>query len=1065
MASLFRFLLVYLVTRQGKLILCLATALAIASAVVTMRIQVKTNFKDTLDDKDRPVGNATHIKQNFPAASTIYVTVEGLDRARMAAAALEVRDRLLADKEHVRAVYLKLNTEFFKDYGLVYLRREDLARILRSVRDFRHSLESMVGEPGLPTLLKEMEGALDSWYAGGDTSFILTQRITGGLVFEQTPFTGVPGLGGLQIQTKIDRDQLRQEYEKTLVPLLKKMPLPPSEAQFLLWIEPVTRSCELGARIVHEGTELSGELPRLLRELEQAQYSNLGKLPSEYRFSEDGTMLLMEVAGVGDIHELKAGELFIESIWRVLDDVEQEYPDVQLGATGFPVVYVEENHAVINNFGVVLALSAVGVLFVFILGFGQAGLPVVSFIPLVYGLLYTFAIQTLTVGELNMISLMFPVLLMGTGIDYGIHLIASFTEHRKSGLDGPRAIAKTFETIGAGIVTGAATTAAAFFSLMLADYKGVKHFGFISGIGILASLATMCLVLPPLILWIDRREVKGGHPIPSIDFQFLGKATRFCLHYRYFVLLAFLGGTVYFAGKLQNLELDRDVTNIEPRGLESTALQEKIIEKFALSTEVVAFVAEDLDEARQIQKALEARKTVGQVWSITSLIPEEKRQQENRPWILALRQELEAVGKSKGFDCSPAPAADEHPREHTWELETDPEVLKALLEARIRKRDEEEAKLRVEGREGPSRIEAMKESLARIKLAVLDLSVIARVLYSQESETRVGRLRDAVNAIDASIAAGNELSIEFLDYVLERMTQRIFCQLLDMASHDSLGPSDLPGDIVSRFQDKTGERYVVFAYPSRDPWERRFLERYVEELGSIRVRKPRQEEGVTAAPPDPVEGALSEEEIVEQDEKYSYRAPRFSGVIPIWMTILEKIVSTLPTTLLSTFTLIWILLLVSMTRRRVVCVLLAELFVLLVWSWMEFGGVVRLPEPLFQSLAGTRFEIFDHILRSVLALADKGHFHPVRISLWVFALATVTLAVLDRRALVGMVIILVPLGIGLVWSLGLWPVLGFKLNVVSITALPLILGLGIDDGVYIFHRIVQAGEARMEGAM
>ncbi|MBI4613766.1 MAG: MMPL family transporter, partial [Planctomycetes bacterium] len=63
------------------------------------------------------------------------------------------------------------------------------------------------------------------------------------------------------------------------------------------------------------------------------------------------------------------------------------------------------------------------------------------------------------------------------------------------------------------------------------------------------------------------------------------------------------------------------------------------------------------------------------------------------------------------------------------------------------------------------------------------------------------------------------------------------------------------------------------------------------------------------------------------------------------------------------------------------------------------------------------------------------------------------------------VMILVPLAVGLVWSLGLWPVLGFKINVVSITALPLILGLGIDYGVYIFHRIVQDGEARMEGAM
>jgi len=47
---------------------------------------------------------------------------------------------------------------------------------------------------------------------------------------------------------------------------------------------------------------------------------------------------------------------------------------------------------------------------------------------------------------------------------------------------------------------------------------------------------------------------------------------------------------------------------------------------------------------------------------------------------------------------------------------------------------------------------------------------------------------------------------------------------------------------------------------------------------------------------------------------------------------------------------------------------------------------------------------------------------------------------------------MIPLGAGLLWMVGSMKVLGMKLNVVNIMGLPLILGIGIDDGVYIIHR-------------
>lgn len=52
---------------------------------------------------------------------------------------------------------------------------------------------------------------------------------------------------------------------------------------------------------------------------------------------------------------------------------------------------------------------------------------------------------------------------------------------------------------------------------------------------------------------------------------------------------------------------------------------------------------------------------------------------------------------------------------------------------------------------------------------------------------------------------------------------------------------------------------------------------------------------------------------------------------------------------------------------------------------------------------------------------------------------------------------MIPLGAGILWMVGFMDLSGMKLNVVNIMGLPLILGIGIDDGVYVIHRWMQEG--------
>jgi predicted RND superfamily exporter protein len=61
-----------------------------------------------------------------------------------------------------------------------------------------------------------------------------------------------------------------------------------------------------------------------------------------------------------------------------------------------------------------------------------------------------------------------------------------------------------------------------------------------------------------------------------------------------------------------------------------------------------------------------------------------------------------------------------------------------------------------------------------------------------------------------------------------------------------------------------------------------------------------------------------------------------------------------------------------------------------------------------------------------------------------------------KRSLVA----IVPLMIGMIWMVGTMELAGYQLTMLNVMALPLIIGIGIDDGVHIIHRYNVEGDAQ-----
>jgi len=151
------------------------------------------------------------------------------------------------------------------------------------------------------------------------------------------------------------------------------------------------------------------------------------------------------------------------------------------------------------------ALSAMLIAAVAILMFRRLRPALLIFVPLTCGVLWTLGLISVTsLRHLNIISAFIVGILLGLGIDFGVHLSARYLQERADGKDLTDALTRTLIHTGRAIAASAATTAAALFILTVSKFKGFSQFGVIAGSGVLISLTAFVVLFPPLAAAMER---------------------------------------------------------------------------------------------------------------------------------------------------------------------------------------------------------------------------------------------------------------------------------------------------------------------------------------------------------------------------------------------------------------------------------------------------------------------------------------------------------------------------------------------------------------------------------
>jgi predicted RND superfamily exporter protein len=233
--------------------------------------------------------------------------------------------------------------------------------------------------------------------------------------------------------------------------------------------------------------------------------------------SQDGQV------GMIDIRVPKGTQTDMKHVADTMRDtgrqVTEENPALTMNYSGMPVLMIDLLSSIVptqlKTSGLALILCALIVILIFkSVFFGLAATSVV-FISIAMEL----GMLSILGWPLDFMTVMVSSLVIGAGIDFGIHVTHRFREEwHHGGVEVDEAIRRTIGNVGKALLAAAITTAGAFAIIAISDMTPLRRFGGITAISLTCALLASLLVLPSILAWkAIRVERKRNDTPPGQD--------------------------------------------------------------------------------------------------------------------------------------------------------------------------------------------------------------------------------------------------------------------------------------------------------------------------------------------------------------------------------------------------------------------------------------------------------------------------------------------------------------------------------------------------------------------
>ena len=118
-------------------------------------------------------------------------------------------------------------------------------------------------------------------------------------------------------------------------------------------------------------------------------------------------------------------------------------------------------------------------------------------------------------GSQGPMAQIIPILLIGLGVDYSIHMTSRYREEVFAGHSVDGSVSRAIKTVGVALVLATVTTVVGFLTNVFNEIPALREFGELAAVGIIASFVLMLTFVPAVRELLDRRGERKGTLEPT----------------------------------------------------------------------------------------------------------------------------------------------------------------------------------------------------------------------------------------------------------------------------------------------------------------------------------------------------------------------------------------------------------------------------------------------------------------------------------------------------------------------------------------------------------------------
>ena len=715
------------VAAYPRVIVAFSLLLSLLSLLYTKHSMEYLTGRDDLMPKNRQFFlNNATYNREFGGPDEIVAVMESGDREQATLFGERLEQALRKEKGRFSDIFFPGGLPFFRKNGLLFMPLADIKALKKNLLMAQPVLKALSASPSVQTLFTFLTGEIDAWLAGDRSSPVEQARLA------------------------------------RITFMLEKL--------------------DIGFSSFGKGGLSNLSLEGFF----------LGSGGEDSAFARAGKMQILTVTPVEKSGSFVPAEEAIATVRREIELLKKlpEFKGVTVGLTGVPVLEHEEMTTSQRDITLATVVSLILTVILLLVAFRGLSTMLAAMISLGVAISLSFGFATLAVGHLNILSMVFAIMLIGIGIEYGIQVVLRYKEELALWMDEEEAIGQGLNRNIWAIVMAAATVAAAFLTFVATDFKGISELGIIAGGGVAICVLVTFTVLPALlVIMARRRQARGAgrgapgssNPAPSAKRQ--APVYTFLFGHPKGVLVVTALLCLASLYPVSRIVFDYNLMNLQAKGLESVTYAYKLMRSSENSGYFAVTMANSPQEVREKTKRLEALPEVDHVVSLLTFIPDQ--QQEKLAELAELRQELGEV--------KPAP----------YEEDLKVMELPAVFE-KFRDSVDKLTKL----------LAAEKRSEARpVGKFLGTLDSFFKGLEKEKDTNAVGMLRDFQGGMFASLP------------------QKIG-MLKETLNAAPVTEADIPQELRKRFVGKTG-KFALQIAPKKEIFDREPLEAYLKGVRSV----------------------------------------------------------------------------------------------------------------------------------------------------------------------------------------------------------------------------------------